>query len=222
VAADVVRCRLCPRLLEHCAEVARVRRAAYREQEYWGLPVPGFGDPAARVLVIGLAPGAHGANRTGRLFTGDRSGDFLFGSLFRAGLCNQPESSRRGDGLELHGTFVSAVIRCAPPENKPGPEEIRSCRSYLSREVLLLRRIRVMVALGKIAFDGLWEALESLGHPRPRPRPAFGHGVLVAAAGNRPHVLASYHPSQQNTQTGRLTPAMLDRIFAQARSLAGI
>jgi uracil-DNA glycosylase family 4 len=220
VARDVIACKRCPRLRRYCLEVATVKRAAYRGQVYWGLPVPGFGDPDARILIVGLAPGAHGANRTGRIFTGDRSGDFLFSSLDRTGLANQPVSRSRDDGLKLCGAYVSAVARCAPPANRPLPQEIRNCLPYLVREILLMPKLRVVVALGGIAFAGVWTAFASLGYPVPRPRPAFGHGVEVPPEEGRPLVLASYHPSQQNTQTGKLTPAMFDAIFARALDLA--
>jgi uracil-DNA glycosylase len=220
VARDVIACQACPRLRAHCQEVARVKRAAYRDEAYWGRPVPAFGDPRARILIVGLAPGAHGANRTGRLFTGDRSADFLFGSLHRVGLANQPTSTRTDDGLRLKEAFISAVARCAPPGNRPTPEEIRRCLPFLARELAHLPRLRVIVALGQIAFAGIWETLEALGNPRRRPRPVFGHGVVVEPAGAGPVVIASYHPSQQNTQTGRLIPEMLDRVFLRALELA--
>lgn len=222
VSRDVIACQACPRLRTHCQEVARIKRAAYRHETYWGLPVPGFGDPLARTLVVGLAPGAHGANRTGRLFTGDRSADFLFASLHRTGWANQPSSTHVDDGLRLTGAIISAVGRCAPPDNRPTPEEIRRCLPFLVREITHLRNLRVVVALGQIAFAGIWAALELLGHPPRRPRPVFGHGTVIEAAGTAPVVIASYHPSQQNTQTGRLTPGMLDSVFVRARDLADI
>ncbi len=228
VASDVVACTRCPRLRAWCVHVARTKRAAYRDQEYWGLPIPGFGDPDARVLLLGLAPGAHGANRTGRIFTGDRSGDFLFGSLYRTGFANQPESVARTDDLRLTGAWISASARCAPPGNRPAPEEIRNCLPYFCRELLLLRNASLVVALGGIAFQAAFTAFAMLGIEVPRPRTAFGHGVLVPggradhALPARPAVLASYHPSQQNTQTGRLTAPMFDRIFRTARDLAGL
>jgi uracil-DNA glycosylase len=222
VTRDILACAACPRLRLHCLEVAKTRRASYRDQVYWGLPVPGFGDPRARILVVGLAPGAHGANRTGRLFTGDRSADFLFSALYRAGLANQPESRALHDGLRLRGTFISAVARCAPPENKPDREEIARCLPFLQREIALLTQVQVIVPLGGIAFAGVWRVLEEMGHAPPSPRPRFGHGAFVGAEAGRPVVLASYHPSQQNTQTGRLTPEMLDRVFRRARREAGM
>ena len=221
----VVGCRRCPRLRRHCAEVARVRRRAYRKQTYWGRPVPGFGDRRARILLVGLAPGAHGANRTGRMFTGDRSGDWLYGALYRAGLANQALSTDREDGLRLDDVFISAVCRCAPPANKPTREEMAHCESWLDREFDLLRRLRVTLALGKIAWDAtLRHAARLDPHGMPRPRPAFGHGAetrLVLRAGRKPiALLGSYHPSQQNTQTGRLTRPMLDTVLDRARELA--
>jgi uracil-DNA glycosylase len=219
---EIPGCQACPRLRRHCLEVARVRRAAYRGQTYWGLPVPGFGDAAARILLVGLAPGAHGANRTGRLFTGDRSGDFLFAALYRTGLANQPESRERHDGLRLSGVFVSAVGRCAPPENRPSREEIQRCLPYLVREMRLLPQLRVLVPLGGIAYAGIFETWELMGLPVPAPRPKFGHGVFVPGGDGRPGLLASYHPSQQNTQTGRLTPGMLDTVLRRARKEAGL
>jgi uracil-DNA glycosylase family 4 len=220
VTRDVTACQACPRLRAHCQEVARVQRAAYRHETYWGRPVHGFGDPHARILIVGLAPGAHGANRTGRLFTGDRSADFLFASLHRTGWANQPNSTHVDDGLRMKGAFISAVGRCAPPDNRPTPEEIRRCLPFLVREITHLRHLRVVVALGQIAFAGIWAAFELLGPPPRRPRPVFGHCAVIEAMGADPVVIASYHPSQQNTQTGRLTPAMLDRVFLRARELA--
>jgi uracil-DNA glycosylase family 4 len=221
----VVACRRCPRLRGHCAEVARVRRRAYRDQLYWGRPVPGFGDHRARIILLGLAPAAHGANRTGRMFTGDRSGDWLYGALHRAGLANGPTSSSRDDGMRLDGAYISAVCRCAPPDNKPTREEMAHCAEYLDREFDLLRRLRVTLALGKIAWDATLRHAARLDPDGfPRPRPAFGHGAetrLVLRAGRPPiAVLASYHPSQQNTQTGRLTRPMLDAVLRRARALA--
>jgi uracil-DNA glycosylase len=222
IGREVIACTRCPRLRRHCLEVARLKRAAYRDQVYWGLPIPGFGDARARILIVGLAPGAHGANRTGRIFTGDRSGDFLFGSLHRVGLANQPVSVSREDGLRIVATYIAAAARCAPPGNRPAPQEIRNCLPYLVREILLLQHLRVVIALGGIAFGAIWVAFSSLGYPVPRPRPRFGHGVEIEPEGPRPFVLASYHPSQQNTQTGRLSPAMFDRIFRRGKERAGL
>jgi uracil-DNA glycosylase family 4 len=214
VTADVVVCRRCPRLVAWREEVARVKRAAFRDEEYWGRPVPGFGDGAARLLVVGLAPAAHGGNRTGRIFTGDRSGDWLYGALFRAGFANQPHSRQRGDGLALIDAYVTAAVRCAPPGNRPLPEERAHCRPYLEREIGLLSRLRVVVALGALA----WETVTDLHGCRPRPR--FGHG-REAALPQGCVLVGSYHPSQQNTFTRRLTQPMFDAIFARARELAG-
>jgi uracil-DNA glycosylase len=217
---EIVACRACPRLVAWREEVAHEKRAAFRDQTYWGRPVPGFGDVDARVLVAGLAPAAHGGNRTGRVFTGDRSGDWLFGALHRAGLANQPTSTAVDDGLELRGAYVAAAVRCAPPANKPTPAERDRCLPYLSRELAALRDVRVVVVLGGFAYDAAARVLALAGTPLPVPRPRFGHGVEVPTAG--PLVLCCYHPSQQNTFTGRLTEPMLDRIFERARDLAGL
>jgi uracil-DNA glycosylase family 4 len=219
LAEEIVRCRACPRLVAWRELVAREKRAAYAGEEYWGRPVPGFGDPEAGILIVGLAPAAHGGNRTGRIFTGDRSGDFLFASLHRCGLANQPLSVSRDDGLRLSGVYIAAVNRCCPPGNRPTPQERDNCLPYLAREIELLDRLRVIVCLGSFAWEGALRALARLGHPTPRPRPAFGHGV---GAGLGPYALiGSFHPSQQNTFTGKLTPAMLDDVFRRAIALAG-
>jgi uracil-DNA glycosylase family 4 len=210
---ELVACRRCPRLVEWRERVAREKRAAFRDQTYWGRPVPGFGDPAARLLVLGLAPAAHGGNRTGRIFTGDRSGDWLFGSLHRTGFANQPHSVARDDGLALRDCYVTAPVKCAPPDNKPLPLERANCAPWLDRELELVPTIRVVVALGAYAWDA---ALRHLGPVRPKPR--FGHGAEAALPGRRT-LLGSYHVSQQNTNTGRLTEAMLDRVFLRAREL---
>jgi len=199
--------------------VAREKRAAFRDEDYWGRPVPGFGDPRARVLVVGLAPAAHGANRTGRMFTGDRSGDWLYRALHRAGFANQPDSSRRGDGLRLDGCFVTAAVRCAPPANKPTPDERDACAPWLGTELDLLSGVRVLVALGAFAWAQVLRILEGRGVAIPTPRPAFGHGAELALEGG-PALLASYHPSQQNTFTGKLTEEMFDTVWARARDLA--
>ncbi len=215
---EVVSCRRCPRLVAWREEVARTKRAAYASEDYWGKPLPGFGDQRAMVLVLGLAPAAHGGNRTGRIFTGDRSGDWLFAALWRAGFANQPTSVSRDDGLRLTGCYVTAAVRCAPPANRPLPAERDNCLPYLVAELELLAEVRVVVSLGGFAWDVALRTLGGLGHPAPRPRPRFGHG---AAATVGPYtLLGSYHPSQQNTFTGRLTQAMLDDIFKRARELA--
>jgi uracil-DNA glycosylase family 4 len=197
--------------------VALEKRRAFRAWEYWGKPVPGFGVPNARLLVIGLAPAAHGGNRTGRIFTGDRSGDWLYAALHRFGFANQPASTHRGDGLQLIRTYVTAAARCAPPDNKPTPEEFETCRSYLERELRLQERVRVVVALGRSAFDAYLHARRVLGQPVPRPRPRFAHAACHDLG--KLTLLGSYHPSQRNTQTGLLTPAMFDRVFATARRI---
>jgi uracil-DNA glycosylase len=214
----VINCRLCPRLVAHREEVARSKRRQYRDETYWGRPLPGFGDRAGRILVVGLAPAAHGGNRTGRLFTGDRSGDFLFEALHATGFANQPTSIHRGDGLALRDAFMSPICRCAPPANKPLPDEIINCRPYLLEELRLLSQLRVVVALGSIAMDGFLRAWSAAGHAVPRPRPRFGHGA-ESALDERITLLCSYHPSQQNTFTGKLTQPMLRGVFHRAREL---
>ena len=220
LAAEIAACRECPRLVAWREEVAREKRAAFRDEEYWGRPVPGFGDAAARILVVGLAPAAHGANRTGRVFTGDRSGDWLYVSLYRKGLANQPTSVRAGDGLTLHDAYISAVVRCAPPANKPTPTERDTCRPWFERELALLPEVRVIVALGAFAFEALWKTLHASGVDLPRPRPKFAHGLEVET--DRATVLGCFHPSQQNTFTGKLTEPMTDAVFARACELAGL
>ncbi len=220
IETDVVACRLCPRLVAWREEVARVKRASYADEPYWGRPVPGFGDPDARVLIVGLAPAAHGANRTGRMFTGDRSGDWLYRALHRAGFANRPGSESREDGLALTDVFVTAAVRCAPPDNKPTPVERDRCRPFLERELdLFLPGLRVLVVLGGFAYQQTMRLLKSRGMAVPSPRPRFSHGGEVALP-EGPTVLASYHPSQQNTFTGRLTEEMFDGIWARARTLA--
>ena len=216
---EVISCRRCPRLVAWREEVARVKRASYASETYWGRPLPGFGDPAARVVVLGLAPAAHGGNRTGRIFTGDRSGDWLFAALWRAGLANQPASVSRDDGLQLRGCYVTAAVRCAPPGNRPLPAERHNCLPYLVRELTLLKAARVIVCLGGFAWDAALRALTTSGEQVPRPRPKFGHGATVQVG--RWTLLGCYHPSQQNTFTGRLTEMMLDTIFQRATELAG-
>ena len=215
----VVACRKCPRLVAWRERVAREKRAAFQDETYWGRAVPSFGDPDARVLVLGLAPAAHGANRTGRMFTGDRSGDWLYGALHRAGMASQPEATSRNDGLTLSDVWISAMVRCAPPANKPTPDERRRCRGWLEQELDLMPDLRVVVALGGLAFAQILRVLSDRGAPVPVPRPRFGHGVEVPLAGH-PTLLASYHPSQQNTFTGKLTESMFDRVWARARALA--
>jgi uracil-DNA glycosylase len=218
LAAEIEACRLCPRLVEWRERAASDPPARYRGQRYWARPLPGFGDPRARVVLVGLAPAAHGGNRTGRIFTGDRSGDWLFASLHRSGYANQPTSERRGDGLRLDDAFVSAVNRCPPPGNRPTPSERDNCLPYLERELALLPRARVLVALGSFAWDGALRALRALGHEIPRPKPRFAHGAEAALG---PYaLLGCFHPSQQNTFTGKLTEEMMDAVFARARELA--
>jgi uracil-DNA glycosylase family 4 len=213
---QIIACRTCPRLVAWREQVARDKRAAYRDEDYWGRPVPGFGDPSARVLVCGLAPAAHGGNRTGRVFTGDRSGDWLFGALHRAGFANQPTSRQRDDGLLLTDCYVTACVRCAPPANRPTPEERAACQPFLVNELRLLKKVRCIICLGAFAWDGMLRALSELGHVAPR-RPKFGHGAEATVG---PYaLLGSYHPSQQNTFTGRLTASMLDQVFARAAAL---
>lgn len=213
---EVIECRKCPRLVRYLETVARVKRRAYREWTYWGRPVPAFGDSSARLVIIGLAPGAHGANRTGQMFTGDRSGDFLYEQLYRAGFANQPQSKRADDGLVLKDALISAAIRCAPPDNKPLPEEIRNCRPYLERELALLRP-RAILALGGIALNTYLDLLKGQGLIASRAAYPFSHGGEFALPGDLPRVFAAYHPSQQNTQTGRLTPAMFARVLRKIR-----
>ncbi|HET8525837.1 MAG TPA: uracil-DNA glycosylase [Actinomycetota bacterium] len=217
IAAEIVDCRKCPRLVEWRERVAREKTARFADQRYWGRPVPGFGDPRARILVLGLAPAAHGGNRTGRIFTGDRSGDFLYASMHRLGLANQAESTASDDGLRLRGAYVAAAVRCAPPGNKPTPVERDTCLPYLVRELAALERLGAIVALGAFAWDAALRVLARLGHP-VKPRPRFGHGAEAEVG---PFVLVgAYHPSQQNTFTGKLTPAMLDAVFERALAIA--
>lgn len=235
IHAAVEACEQCPRLRRYCTTVAQTKRRAYFDQEYWGRPVPGFGDPAARLWLVGLAPGAHGANRTGRMFTGDSSGDWLFGALHRAGFAREPYSRGRNDGQQLRDAYVSAAARCAPPGNKPLPAELARCRTYLEAELQVLTRLRVIVPLGKIAFDAVLRLLGDEGCTQPSPRPRFGHGVVcrvtlaakwassgspgAPSAGREISLVASYHPSRQNTQTGKLTHEMLDGVFTEVRRL---
>jgi uracil-DNA glycosylase family 4 len=216
VEADVVRCERCPRLRDWCRTVARVKVRRFQDQRYWARPVPGWGDARARLLIVGLAPAAHGGNRTGRIFTGDRSGDFLFAALHRAGFASRPVSIAHGDGLRLIDCYVAAVARCAPPGNRPLPEEIRNCREYLVREWALLTRVRAVLVLGKVAMDGFLAMLRGIGRLPPRKAYAFGHGV-AHDLGAGLMLYGSYHPSQQNTFTGKLTAADLDSVLGAVR-----
>jgi len=225
LAGEIAACRRCPRLVAWREQVARERRAAFSGEEYWGRPVPGFGDPAARLLILGLAPAAHGANRTGRMFTGDRSGDFLFAALARTGFANQPVSTARGDGLELSGVWITAAVRCAPPANRPTPAERDACLPWSVRELALMNEVRVLLCLGAFAWDAALRLSAtragegaSRRRPLPRPRPRFGHGAELD--GERYTLIGCYHPSQQNTFTGRLTEPMIDAVLARARALA--
>lgn len=216
---DITGCEQCPRLRQWCGEVARVRRRAYRDQVYWGRPVPGFGDPGARLLVLGLAPAAHGANRTGRVFTGDSSGDWLYRAMHEAGFASQPSSTHRGDGLTLRDAWVSASVRCAPPDNKPLPAEIAACRAYLERELALLPRLRCVLALGRLAFGNYLDILRGRGLIASRAAFRFAHLAEFRPAPGVPVLLASYHPSRQNTSTRRLTREMLAAAFARAAAI---
>ncbi len=221
LAERITRCRLCPRLVAHREAVAALPPPRYRGQVYWARPLPGFGDPRARVLLMGLAPAAHGGNRTGRMFTGDRSGDWLFQALYEAGFASQPTSTHTGDGLRLDGAYITATIRCAPPANKPRPAETAHCRPFLLEELRLLSRVQVVVALGKIGWDAYLRTRRELGLGLPRPLPRFGHGARALMPGDGVTLLGSFHPSQQNTFTGKLTRPMLRAVFTQARRLAG-
>jgi uracil-DNA glycosylase len=219
LAAEVGSCTLCPRLVAWRESAAADPPRRHQGETYWARPLPGFGDPAARLLVVGLAPAAHGGNRTGRIFTGDRSGDWLFAALHRAGYANQPTSTHPGDGLRLSGAYVAAVVRCAPPANKPTRAERDTCLPYLVRELKLLREVRVIVALGSFAWDGVLAGLRQAGFEVPRPKPRFGHGAEAQVG---PYTLVGcFHPSQQNTFTGKLTEPMMDAVFARARALGG-
>ena len=226
---DVISCTRCPRLVHYREKVAREKKRMYQDQEYWGRPLPSFGDPNAKLLILGLAPAAHGGNRTGRMFTGDRSGDFLYRGLYEAGFANQPQSICRNDGLELRGCYITASLRCAPPANKPTPEELRRCRPYLIRELQLLKRVRAVLALGRIAFDsylrilyeGFWPDSDSaeriISELPPRSTLRFMHGACYTLPGDLPRLFASYHPSQQNTQTGKLRPEMFQSVLREIR-----
>ncbi len=217
----IVNCVKCPRLVHHREETARVKRRMYRNEEYWGRPLTGYGAVDARLLLVGLAPAAHGGNRTGRMFTGDRSGDWLYGTLHKFGFANQPTSQHRDDGLRLIDAYVTAAVRCAPPDNKPSRDEMLTCRPYLESELRMLSRVRVVVPLGKIAFDSYLKARREImgdAEPEPKPRPRFGHGETHTFSDGTV-LLSSYHPSQQNTQTGRLTTEMFEGIFSTARRM---
>ena len=221
IRRSVVDCRKCPRLVRHRERIAREKRASYRQWSYWGRPLPSFGDPSARILIVGLAPAAHGANRTGRMFTGDRSGDWLYDALYQAGFASQASSTRRGDGLRLQDARITAVVRCAPPANLPTRTEERRCRAYLQQEILLLRRLQVVVTLGGVALRGFLDAWAGLGRPYGPRRPQLRHAQRFQLPGGV-WVLHSYHPSQQNTFTGRLTRPMLRGVFRQARGLLSV
>jgi uracil-DNA glycosylase len=218
---ELITCTLCPRLVEYRETIGRVKRRAYKDQEYWAKPVPGFGDPNARVVVLGLAPGAHGSNRTGRPFTGDGSGYFMYRLLHQAGFANQPTATRRGDGLQLHDMYITAVGRCAPPANKPTPKELDNCTVWLDRELAGLKEARVIVVLGKIAFDSFLRHLRRTGQLMPAKKPVFGHGVESKLADGR-ILLCSYHPSLQNTNTGKLTEKMMLDMFRKAKRIVDL
>ncbi len=215
---EIIECRKCPRLVAYREKVAREKRRAFRDCEYWGKPVPGFGDPHAALFILGLAPGAHGSNRTGRMFTGDRSGDFLYAALHRAGFANQPTATRREDGLKLMNTFIAAAARCAPPANKPLPSELINCRGYLQRELSLLKP-KVVLALGKIAWDAYLDILKSEGVITSRAKFVFAHGAVAKLPGDGPTLIGVYHPSQQNTQTGRVTAAMYSEVLRKIQRI---
>ena len=217
---QIVACSLCPRLRDYIAGVARTKRRAYLDWEYWGKPVPSFGDPRAHVMILGLAPGAHGSNRTGRMFTGDRSGDILYRVLHRTGFASQPTSQSRDDGMQLHGAYITAACHCAPPGNKPTPVEIRNCRPFFERELDLLTELKVVVALGKIAFDNYLDVLKARGAIASRAPFHFGHDLQYRTGAGQPILVTSYHPSQQNTSTGKLTEQMLTDVFRRARKLS--
>ena len=219
VRAAIVACDDCPRLRHYCARIAREKKAAHRDDTYWGRPVPGFGDPDARLLLVGLAPAAHGANRTGRVFTGDGSGDFLLSAMHATGFANIPTSRSADDGLTLRDAYILAAVRCAPPDNKPTPDEIARCRPHLAAEIAALPRVRVVVALGKIGHDAFLAHVAATHGVRFRPRPAFAHGSEAVLGDGLPTLLGCYHPSRQNTNTGKLTPPMMRAVFTRARAL---
>ncbi|HEX6750942.1 MAG TPA: uracil-DNA glycosylase [Longimicrobium sp.] len=220
IESEVVACRRCERLVEWRERMGREKRRMYRDEEYWARPIPGFGDPAARLLILGLAPAAHGGNRTGRVFTGDRSGDWLYAALHRAGFANQPTSTHRGDGLALTDVWITAAVKCAPPDNKPLPDERDACLPFAAAELAALPGLRAIVCLGKFAWDAALRLLREAGHDLPAPLPKFGHGAEARIGGGLT-LIGSYHPSQQNTFTGRLTEPMLDAVFAAARRAIG-
>jgi len=215
---EIIDCTLCPRLVAHRQDVARKKRRMYLHEDYWGRPLPGYGDPEAQVLIVGLAPAAHGGNRTGRMFTGDRSGNWLFETLYKYSFASSPTSVRRDDGLTLKQAYITATVRCAPPDNKPLPQERTNCLPYLLRELDILRNVSVIVALGRIAFDGYLSARQEMGLDLPKPRPHFSHGATCRLPDGKT-LVASYHPSQQNTQTGRLTREMFEDVFSCVRQL---
>ena len=221
IAKAVISCERCPRLRRYCEAVAKEKKRAHRDETYWGRPVPGFGDPNAGLLIVGLAPAAHGANRTGRMFTGDSSGDFLTRALFDAGFASIPTSQHAGDGLDLTGAYIGATARCAPPDNKPTPAEVASCLPYLAAEARALPRLRVVVALGRIAFDACLTMFGGMRGERFSPKPTFAHGAVCPLGSGQPVLVASYHPSRQNTNTGRLTPEMFAAVFVEARRQLG-
>jgi uracil-DNA glycosylase family 4 len=217
----IIACSRCPRLIRYCRKVAREKRRMYRDWEYWGKPNPSFGDPDAALLILGLAPAAHGGNRTGRMFTGDRSGDFLYRGLYEAAFANQPTSLHRGDGLELRNCYITAALRCAPPQNKPQLRELRNCHLYLEKELGLLKCVRAVLVLGRIAFDAYLRVLAKRVTLPPRCSLRFGHGASFQLPGSLPRLFCSYHPSQQNTQTGRLTPEMFREVLKKIRAYLG-
>ena len=214
---QIIACRRCPRLVRYCRQVAGEKRRMYRDEEYWGKPVPSFGDAAAELLILGLAPAAHGANRTGRMFTGDRSGQFLYRGLHEAGFASQSESHHRGDRLRLQNCYITASLRCAPPKNKPLPEELRNCQPYLEEELRLLKRVRSVLALGRIAFDSYLHVVGNRNDFPSRSSLRFAHGASYELPAGLPRLFAAYHPSQQNTQTGRLTPEMFQKVLDDVR-----
>jgi uracil-DNA glycosylase family 4 len=218
LSAQIENCDACPRLRRHCLKVAKEKRKSYASETYWGKPIAGFGDPGARLLILGLAPAAHGANRTGRIFTGDRSGEWLYRALHKAGFANQPHSTQREDGLKLKDTWISCVVRCAPPDNKPEPKEIARCSPYLAQELELFKDARVYLALGQIALNAAWPLLVERFQPAKKTKPKFSHGGKLELAPGH-WLLMSYHPSQQNTFTGRLTEPMFDQVFSEASRL---